>query len=199
MACVAMPWFVQEYLRHGSEFFDRLFIHDMYKRAFSHVHDTNKGDDTSFRYYVWQLGYGLFPWSGLCAAGTLYCVGKTTNGSAAPSSEALARGEGDGARGVIDLTYFCVLWQLASFGMFGITGTKYHHYALPLVPAATLLAGVFCQRLFERRRAGERPSVAEGAGVVAAAVFVGLAGRDLAVTQSGDVQGGSSLSAPLHL
>jgi 4-amino-4-deoxy-L-arabinose transferase-like glycosyltransferase len=196
MACVAMPWFVQEYLRHGSEFFERLFIHDMYKRAFSHVHDTNKGDDTSFRYYVWQLGYGLFPWSGLCAAGTLYCLGKTTNGSAGPSSDARARVEDEGARGVIDLTYFCVLWQLASFGMFGITGTKYHHYALPLVPAATLLAGVFCQQLFERRRPGERPSVAEGAGLVAAAVFVGLAGRDLAVTHAGDVQGAARF---LHL
>ena len=33
----------------------------MYKRAFVHVHDTNAGDDVSFRYYVWQLGYGLFP------------------------------------------------------------------------------------------------------------------------------------------
>ena len=42
----------------------------MYKRAFSHVHDTNAGDDTSFRYYVWQLGYGLFPWTGI-AAGSL--------------------------------------------------------------------------------------------------------------------------------
>jgi hypothetical protein len=80
--------------------------------------------------------------------------------------------------------------------MFGITGTKYHHYALPLVPAATLLAGVFCQQLFERRRAGERPSVAEGAGLVAAAAFVGLAGRDLAVTEAGDVQGAARF---LHL
>ena len=30
-----------------------------------HVHDTNEGDDTSFRFYIWQLGYALFPWTGL--------------------------------------------------------------------------------------------------------------------------------------
>ena len=53
-------------------FTDRLLFHDMYKRAFVHVHDTNAGDDVSFRYYVWQLGYGLFPWTGLAAAGLLW-------------------------------------------------------------------------------------------------------------------------------
>jgi 4-amino-4-deoxy-L-arabinose transferase-like glycosyltransferase len=194
LAAVAAPWFVQEYLRHGKEFVERLFIHDMYKRAFAHVHDTNKGVDTSFRYYVWQLGYGLFPWSGLCAAGTLYCVGKTTSARHVES----AGGRSDSpATALVDLTYFCVLWQLAAFGMFAITGTKYHHYVLPLVPAATTLAGVFCQRAFARPSGEGRPaSLAEGAVALAAAAFVLLAGRDLAVTRSGDVEGGARL---LHL
>ena len=44
-------------------------FHDMFKRAFTHVHDTNEGDDVSFRFYVWQLGYALFPWTGLAPAG----------------------------------------------------------------------------------------------------------------------------------
>ncbi len=66
---VALPWYIQMYMRHGYPFFERLILHDMFKRAFVHVHDTNKGDDTSFRYYVWQLGYGLFPWSGFAAIG----------------------------------------------------------------------------------------------------------------------------------
>jgi 4-amino-4-deoxy-L-arabinose transferase-like glycosyltransferase len=179
MACVALPWFVQEYLRHGGEFFERLFIHDMYKRAFSHVHDTNKGDDTSFRYYVWQLGYGLFPWSGLCAAGTLYCLGKSTS---------QAGGE-DQRGGLNDFTYFCVLWMLAAFGMFAITGTKYHHYVLPLVPAAALLTGVFAARALRRPAAGAGGTLAEGAVALAAAVLVGLAGRDLATSRTGDVEG----------
>ena len=60
------------FLRHGPPFIDRLIMHDMYNRAFEHVHDTNHGDDTSFSYYIWQLGYGLFPWTGLSAGGLLW-------------------------------------------------------------------------------------------------------------------------------
>jgi 4-amino-4-deoxy-L-arabinose transferase-like glycosyltransferase len=180
-ACIVLPWFVQEYLRHGMEFFERLFIHDMYERAFSHVHDTNKGDDVSFRYYVWQLGYGLFPWSGLCAAGSLFCIGK-----------ALWAREGEpGARDFVDVVYFCVVWQLAAFGMFAITGTKFHHYILPLVAPTALLTGLLLASLLERPRAGALPrGVAEGSWALGAAVIVLLVGRDLAVTRPGDVAGG---------
>ena len=66
---VAMPWYVAMYVRHGPPFTDRLIFHDMFNRAFHHVHDTNEGDDTSFRFYVWQLGYALFPWTGLAPLG----------------------------------------------------------------------------------------------------------------------------------
>ena len=69
---VAIPWYVAMYVRHGSPFTDRLIFHDMFNRAFHHVHDTNEGDDTSFRFYVWQLGYALFPWTGLAALGLLW-------------------------------------------------------------------------------------------------------------------------------
>ena len=191
MACVVMPWFVQEYLRHGTEFFERLFIHDMYKRAFDHVHDTNKGDDTSFRYYVWQLGYGLYPWSGLAAAGTLWCVGK------ASEKPANAAGAGPSAeQRLTDLTYFCVAWQLGAFGMFSITGTKFHHYIFPLVPAAALMTGALLASWLDRT--AEKSSTALSAGCLGlgAAVVVGLAGRDLAVTRASDVDGPARL---LHL
>lgn len=185
MLSVAMPWFVQEYLRHGSQFFERLFIHDMYKRAFAHVHDTNKGDDTSFRYYVWQLGYGLFPWSGLAAAGTLFCLGKTSAASARKQSE----GAGTSAAALSDVTYFCVLWQLAAFGMFAITGTKFHHYILPLVPPVALLTGVLLAALL-RPVLGRPVSLADGVWALGAAIVVGLVGRDLMTAREGDVEGG---------
>jgi len=184
MASVALPWFVQEYLRHGGEFFERLFIHDMYQRAFSHVHDTNKGDDTSFRYYVWQLGYGLFPWNGLCAAGTLYCIGKAGSARAVAAER-----EGDA---FVDLTYFCVLWLLAAFGMFSITGTKYHHYVLPLVPAAALLCGLWCRDALARR-GDARFSLGDGAVALSGAGFAVLAGRDLAMSHTGDIEGAARL------
>ena len=69
---VAMPWYVAMYVRHGSPFTDRLIFHDMFNRAFSHVHDTNEGDDTGIRFYLWQLGYALFPWTGLAPLGLIW-------------------------------------------------------------------------------------------------------------------------------
>lgn len=195
MASVVLPWFVQEYVRHGSEFFERLFIHDMYKRAFSHVHDTNKGDDTSFRYYVWQLGYGLFPWSGIAAAGTLAALGRTVWLSRA-TPEGNARDSS--SSGYVELTYFCVLWQLAAFGMFAITGTKFHHYILPLVPAAALPAGMLLAAFLApaRENQGQRPWLAEASVALGAAALVVLAGRDLALTKAGDLVGAVRI---LHL
>jgi len=128
-ACVCLPWYMQMYMRHGPPFTDRLLFHDMYKRAFVHVHDTNTGDDVSFRYYVWQLGYGLFPWTGFGAAGLLWWLRfrKTDD----VQSQVMA---------------FMVLWFTIAFAMFTITLTKFHHYALPAVPPIAAVTGVLLDR-----------------------------------------------------
>jgi 4-amino-4-deoxy-L-arabinose transferase-like glycosyltransferase len=131
VACVGLPWYVQMYMRHGPPFIDRLIMHDMYKRAFVHVHDTNQGDDTSFRYYIWQLGYGLFPWTGLTAGGLLWWLRR---------SDRTRDLQGDAAS-------LMMVWFLAAFGMFTITLTKFHHYILPLVPATAVLTGVVIDRM----------------------------------------------------
>lgn len=131
IACVGLPWYVQMYMRHGAPFIDRLIMHDMYKRAFVHVHDTNQGDDTTFRYYVWQLGYGLFPWTGLAAGGLLWGLRRS-----------------DRTRDLAgDLSAFMIAWFVAAFGMFTITLTKFHHYILPLVPPTAVLTGIVVDRL----------------------------------------------------
>ncbi len=127
-AAVTLPWYVQMYMRHGGPFTDRLLTHDMYKRAFVHVHDTNTGDDTSFRYYVWQLGYGLFPWTGLGAAGLLWGTRLRDKSR-----------EGDAAS-------LLMLWFISAFGMFTITLTKFHHYIFPLVPPIAMFTGVVLDR-----------------------------------------------------
>jgi hypothetical protein len=112
----------------------------MYKRAFSHVHDTNKGDDTSFRYYVWQLGYGLFPWTGLAAGGLL-----------------LFQREGDEARSrKAETLALLVLWFVVAFGMFSVTKTKFHHYLLPGVPALGMLSGIVLDRALGGFELGKR-------------------------------------------
>ncbi len=126
-AALVLPWFVQLTLRHGPGFLERLLIHDMYKRAFVHVHDTNAGDDTSSLYYVWQLGYGLFPASGLALAGWL-----TTSGGPPES-----RAQSQSARILL------ASWILLGFGMFTLTLTKFHHYAMPIAAPLALLAGPF--------------------------------------------------------
>jgi 4-amino-4-deoxy-L-arabinose transferase-like glycosyltransferase len=175
-AAVVAPWFVQELARHGSRFFDQLFLYDMYKRAFEHVHDTNKGDDTSFRYYVWQLGYGLFPWSGVIAAGVLSSIGKATRD---PPEQASTLG-----------THLLTLWSLATFGLFSIAGTKFHHYVAPMAPAVAMLAGAALDDWWRQRKAAYAIAFALLAAVVVASVA-----RDFAVAE-GSPAGSARL---LHL
>lgn len=126
IACVALPWFVQMVARHGEPFTDRLLFHDMYKRAFVHVHDTNTGDDVSFRYYIWQLGYGLFPWTGLAVGGLLWWVREQL-------SPRLPKRGGNAT--------FLVLSFVLAFSMFSVSLTKFHHYILPAVPPLAILTG----------------------------------------------------------
>ncbi len=157
-ACVGLPWYVQMFMRHGPPFIDRLIMHDMYKRAFEHVHDTNQGDDVSFRYYVWQLGYGLFPWTGLGAGGLLWWLRR---------SDVSRDRHGEAAS-------MMMVWFLAAFGMFTITLTKFHHYILPLVPAIAVLAAVLANRFLGESipvRAGKLPRYLAG-GTLGVLVFV---------------------------
>lgn len=142
VACLLLPWYVQMFMRHGQPFIDRLLFHDMYKRAFEHVHDTNTGEDVSFRYYIWQLGYGLFPWSGLAAAAWVAW---------------LKDEPGTGARYQVNAVL--ALWLMAGFGMFTISLTKFHHYVLPIVPAAAVLTGIFLDDVWRHSRGGTSPVV----------------------------------------
>ncbi len=158
---ITVPWFFQETVRHGSPFLERLLVHDMYKRAFVHVHDTNSGDDVSFRYYIWQLGYGLFPASGLCAMGFLHWM--------------FSRGKADGPRRAT--ATFLFLWCLVAFGMFTLTLTKFHHYIIPMVPPLALMTGPLLHEALWRVEwpKGSRAIVYAAGGVIAAlALLVGI-------------------------
>ncbi len=134
LACVCLPWYVQMYVRHGAPFTDELLLSDMYKRAFEHVHDTNAGDDTSFRFYVWQLGYSLFPWVGLGVGGMLWAFGPDPVKREQREASALL-----------------MLWFITVFGMMTVTLTKYHYYIFPAVPPIAALTGVLLDRAIETR------------------------------------------------
>ncbi len=178
MLAVAMPWFVAMYARHGEPFLDRLLFHDMYKRAFEHVHDTNKGDDVSFRYFIWQLGYGTFPWIGLAPVAFVFWLRRRED----VSGEGLAALE----RNKQGMSALLVVWILVGFAMFSLIQTKFHHYILPIVPPIAMLVGIVGDDLLRRRSetgasfrdrfesAGLGLAAALGAGLVV------LVGRDMA-------------------
>jgi len=128
---VAVPWYFAMYMRHGQQFTDRLIFHDMYKRAMTHVHDTNEGDDVSFRFYIWQLGYALFPWTGLVPAGLVWW----------------ARRPDDADRGQGDVSVFLAMWFVFAFALFTAMLTKFHHYIFPAVPPAAMLTGILVDRM----------------------------------------------------
>ncbi|HLK41075.1 MAG TPA: hypothetical protein VKU41_30195, partial [Polyangiaceae bacterium] len=140
---VSLPWYVAMYVRHGSPFTDRLIFHDMFNRAFSHVHDTNEGDDTSFRFYVWQLGYALFPWTGLTPLGLVWWMRGRT-GSADDDARA-------------DTSILLCMWFVFAFALFSFMGTKFHHYIFPAVPPAAMLIGLALDDML-----GDEPLVRPG-------------------------------------
>jgi 4-amino-4-deoxy-L-arabinose transferase-like glycosyltransferase len=131
IAAVAIPWYLAMYIRHGQPFTDRLIFHDMYKRAMTHVHDTNEGDDVSFRFFIWQLGYALFPWSGLVPAGLVWWT----------------RRRDDAENGQGDVSVFLAMWFVFAFGLFTAMLTKFHHYIFPALPPAAMLTGILIDRM----------------------------------------------------
>jgi 4-amino-4-deoxy-L-arabinose transferase-like glycosyltransferase len=169
---VALPWYVAMYVRHGAPFTDRLIFHDMFNRAFHHVHDTNEGDDTSFRFYVWQLGYALFPWIGLAPFGLMWWLRRGTS-------------EEDSDRA--DTSVLLFMWFLLGFALFSFMGTKFHHYIFPAIPPVAMLIGVVLDDML-----GPRPLAARGglpaylAGIAAGVVLITLG---IARTQPGSFFG----------
>jgi 4-amino-4-deoxy-L-arabinose transferase-like glycosyltransferase len=170
---VSLPWYVAMYVRHGSPFTDRLIFHDMFNRAFHHVHDTNEGDDTSFRFYVWQLGYALFPWTGLAPLGLLWWVRRGTSVE-----------DNDRA----DSSVLLCMWFVFAFALFSFMGTKFHHYIFPAVPPVAMLVGVVLDDMLGRHKAARGADFA----LTLVGMFGGVALMVLGVART---QAGSFLGA----
>ncbi len=175
---VGLPWYVAMYVRHGSPFTDRLIFHDMFNRALHHVHDTNEGDDTSFRFYIWQLGYAFFPWTALAPLGLVWWL----------------RRPDDADRGKGDVSVFLVMWFVLAFFLFSFMGTKFHHYIFPAVPPAAMLIGIVLDAMMER--AGPSELEVERARVAAPNFEEGLRKADVR-SHEGLMLGGAALSGAL--
>lgn len=172
---VAMPWFVAMYARHGQPFTDRLLFHDMFKRAFTHVHDTNEGDDVSFRFYVWQLGYALFPWTGLVPVGLSAWLSRREDKK---DGDFIASRKTDG----------CVMlgtWFLFAFALFSLMLTKFHHYILPAIPPAAMLVGIALDEMLGAGKSGRQKAILWSAMGVCGALGVWMVGRDIAFAPDG--------------
>jgi 4-amino-4-deoxy-L-arabinose transferase-like glycosyltransferase len=152
-----LPWYFAVFARHGAAFTDELVFRHMVGRATSHLHDTNGGDDVSFRYYVWQLGYAIFGWAGLLPAALASWP---------------ARRPGRAAR-VISF-----LWVALAFGLFTAMPTKFHHYIFPALPPAAVLVGLLLDELLDDPPRSGRGSL--GAAMLGGATLVLLVARDLA-------------------
>ncbi len=143
---VALPWYVAMYVRHGAPFTDRLIFHDMFNRAFAHVHDTNEGDDTGIRFYLWQLGYALFPWTGLAPLGLIWGFRRSDSALSRvfrAGTRATENGDASVAGSAVgDASVMLVMWFLFAFFLFTFMGTKFHHYIFPAVPPVAMLIGV---------------------------------------------------------
>ena len=183
LGVVASPWFIAMYVRHGSPFIDRLFFHDMFNRAFGHVHDTNEGDDTSFRFYLWQLGYALFPWCGLAPLGLTYWLRR---------SDSADRGKGDAS-------VFLVMWVVFAFALFTFMGTKFHHYIFPAVPPIAMLIGIVMDDMIGKHRftkVGMMPVYLGLMGIGAGLVVYGIS-RFFPGVYSGVVAGKDLVPVPV--
>jgi len=125
---VGMPWYVAITGRLGNEFITRFVVHDIINRTMVGVH----GDTGSVRYFIWQLGYAMFPWSGLvpvALAGWKVIV--------PPESTTAQR----------DVARIGLLWFLLSFVLFSAMVTKFHHYIFPALPGAAIMVGLLLHRL----------------------------------------------------
>jgi 4-amino-4-deoxy-L-arabinose transferase-like glycosyltransferase len=135
MVSVSLPWFVAMYVRHGSAFTDRILVHDHLNRLTSGVH----GDNGSARYFIEQLGYGMFPWialAPLALGGWLYL--RPGRDSLAGDPLALRQRE----TGIA-----LALWFAATFTLYSAMVTKFHHYVFPAAPPAGLLIGLVLDRM----------------------------------------------------
>jgi 4-amino-4-deoxy-L-arabinose transferase-like glycosyltransferase len=169
---LGMPWFIAMYMRHGPAFTDRILIHDHINRLTSGVH----GDNGSIQYFIWQLGYGLFPLIGLAPVGLgSWLVSTRANDHENPL-----------ARARRDTLYVLGLWFAVSFTLFSAMTTKFHHYIFPAVPPTAVLIGLVIDRMLTPNAFKlERSSVARAITALAAPIFVALGIGGL----RGDVRG----------
>ena len=179
------PWYLAGFARHGRVFIDELVMRHMLGRTLDHLHDTNGTDDVGIAYFVKQLGYATFPWSGVALVAALAAPGHDDGSGGSRRSRARA------------LLFGATLF---AFALVSSMGTKFHHYGLLVLPGAAMLAGMWLdERIAEAGSSrGAARAAASSAAFAAAALVVLLVARDLALVPS-DGHAPSGTARFLHL
>lgn len=168
---VAAPWFVYisiaSALRHmlddeGKTFAQRFFLHDHIYRLGHGVH----GDRGTFTYFIKQLGLGTHPWFPFMVWGGIRSARRIDR-------KDLNREDR------VELLVF--LWALCGFAVYSLSVTKFHHYALPIAPALSVLAALQLCRWSEGKETAGRLLVplALVLGVVLISRDIGLLPKNL--------------------
>jgi 4-amino-4-deoxy-L-arabinose transferase-like glycosyltransferase len=147
---VGVPWYVAmlrfSAVDHdGRTFFERFILYDHLGRLMQGVHSNTP--QNVFTYFIEQLGYGFFPW-------VVVVPLALREAGSSPFARAVSA------------------YGLVLFGVFSISATKFHHYALPVLPALAVLVALALARWWERAAL----PVSAWVGVV----MVTLVARDLA-------------------
>jgi 4-amino-4-deoxy-L-arabinose transferase-like glycosyltransferase len=170
------PWYLAVFARHGRVFIDELVMRHMLGRTLDHLHDTNGTDDVGITYFVKQLGYATFPWSGIALVAAF----------ATPAQDDRSR------RGRARALLFGA--TLLGFALVSSMRTKFHHYGLVVLPGSAMLAGTWLdERIAEaasvRGKTRVTPrAMASAAGFVVAALVLLLVGRDLLLAPGGSAR-----------
>lgn len=167
------PWYLAAFARHGRRVIDELVMRHMLGRTIEHLHDTNTGDDVGIAYFIKQLGYATFPWSGLAVL-ALVTLPLADRGALRARSRTLLFG---GA--------------LAAFALVSLMRTKFHHYGLIALPSTAMLIGCWLDERVAQHGATRR-SAASFAMCLGGALVVALIARDLTTPSDGDGSAGAS-------
>ncbi len=157
---VAAPWYLVMSLfggrdDEGKTFAVRFWIHDHFRRVASGVHTTTPG--AGFDYFIEQLGYGLHPWVAALPGG-LGLLARVRRRDRDPASSFLL---------------FAGLWLAIGWALMTFSATRFHHYILPMVPAAVVLCAIFLDRVLADGPEEHQVSILLGL-VAFAAVSYGL-------------------------
>jgi 4-amino-4-deoxy-L-arabinose transferase-like glycosyltransferase len=158
---LCLPWYYEMFTfwRLDDEsklFWWRFIVHDHFSRLGAGVYTPTPGG--TFIYFVEQAVYGMFPWV-LLLPGAVATVARIR----------VARRSSEDMVALVAALWFAVAWALV-----GLSATKFHHYAFPMLPPLAILMGIFVDRVW-------REGIDKHLGVLLFGIpLFALVGKDLA-------------------